>query len=145
MSLSVSRKTRKVNPSLKLKLNKSLKTANKLGNRWTEKIQFEDNALLKNILKEAHQGLKEYNTDLLEAYNIVNRLENNDDLTENDVEDALLELELINASIQSYYSKNANLKKKLQTMKTKGGKAKKYAYRKTRKVRRKRNNKKKNI
>ena len=125
MSLSVSRKTRKVNPSLKLKLNKSLKNVNKIGKSWTQKIQFEDNTALKDILQEAHNGLNEYNTDLLEADKIVHRLENNDNLSDDEIEDALLELELINASIQSYYTKNAELKKRLQALKTIGGKARK--------------------
>lgn len=117
------RKTRKVNPSLKPKLSKSLKKSNKMLERWSQKLKFEDNIILKDILKEAHNGLKEYNTDLVEANKIVSRLENEEDLTEEAVEDALLELELINESIKSYYSKNANLKKRLQTLK--GGRRRK--------------------
>lgn len=142
MSLSLGRKTRKVNPSLKLKLNKSMKNASKIGQKWTQKIQFEDNVVLKNILKEAHTGLKEYNADLLEADKIVHRLENDENLSENDVEEALLELELINSSIQQYYSKNASLKKRLQTLKTRGGKAKSRKPRKT--MKKKKNHKKRN-
>lgn len=134
---STSRKTRKIKPSLKLQLNKSLKKASKINKSWTQKLQLEDNYGLKQILKDAHTGLKEYKEDLLEANNIVNRLEANENLTDNDVEDALLELELIQYSIQSYHSKNAELKKKLKTLKTNGGKSKKYAYNKMRNTKKK--------
>ena len=98
------------------------------------------NPVLKDILKEAHNNLKGYNSDLSEAHNIVEILEKNDGLTEEEVENALLELELINESIKSYYAQNANLKNKLQLLK--GGKHKKYKnQRKT--IKKKRNGKKK--
>ena len=131
---TMTRKTRKVKPSLKLKINKSLKKANKINQRWTQKMQLEDNTVLKQILNEARNNLKEYHQDLLRANDIVDRLENNDGITDNDLEEALLELELIQVSIQSHHSNNSELKKKLQTLKTKGGKSKKYAYKKIRKT-----------
>jgi len=140
MSLSIGKKTRKINHSLKPKLRQSLKNTNKTLHKWSNKLKFENNVVLKDILKEAHNNLKGYNSDLSEAHNIVEILEKNDGLTEEEVENALLELELINESIKSYYAQNANLKNKLQLLK--GGKHKKYKnQRKT--IKKKRNGKKK--
>ena len=133
-------KTRKVNPMLKPKLSKSLKKSSGMLQNWSQQLQFTDNVALKEILKEAHEGLKDYNSNLLEASTIVDRLEKNEDLTEEEFEDALLELELINESIKSYYSQNASLKKRLQTLKWKGGK-----HRKNRKTTHKKTTKKRNM
>jgi hypothetical protein len=129
MSLSLGRKqTRKIQSYLKPKLNKSLKKSKTILENWSQKLESEDNIVLKNILKEAHNVLKSYNEDLVEADKIVNRLEKDENLTEEDIEDALLELELINESIKSYYPKNAKLKERLQMLK--GGKHKRKKYQK---------------